>query len=70
MPTPLIKSIADKAGVSVEEAEKKWHEAKAIAAESGKSANYAYITSIFKRMLKLEGHLTSYEFLQTLEEQR
>lgn len=60
MPSNLVKSYAEKTGMSVEEVEKKWNEAKAIvkneykdiAPESEKY--YALLVSIFKKMLKVK----------------
>ena len=41
MPSNVVKTPAD---------EKKWEKAKALAAESGKGENYAYIMGIYKRI--------------------
>lgn len=52
MPTAYIKKTAKKTGKSVKQVESLWNEAKASAAEQGKADNYAYITGIFKKMIK------------------
>lgn len=53
MPAPLVKSLAAKAGVSADEAEKRWDKAKARAKEQSREGEYDYVTGIFKRMLGL-----------------
>ena len=53
MPTAALKSLASKAGVSMEKAERLWDKAKKAAADEGKSEDYAYITGILKKMLGL-----------------
>jgi hypothetical protein len=57
MPANVVKSYAEKAGVSTEEAEKKWAEAKSKVDESGpKKDSVAYwkdVTFIFKKMMKI-----------------
>jgi flagellar biosynthesis/type III secretory pathway protein FliH len=55
MPSSVVKSFAEKAGVSVEEAEKRWEEAKEKAKEEGFKEGsvrfYKLTTTIFKKML-------------------
>lgn len=53
MPNNVIKSFAKKSGKSVDEVEKKWNRAKAIAAEKGHNEDYDYIVGILKNMLDL-----------------
>lgn len=50
---PVVTSFAEKSGKSVEEVEKLWKEAKAAAKEENRDQDYAYITGILKKMLKL-----------------
>jgi hypothetical protein len=50
MPVPYLKKLADKHGVSLGVAEKRWEKAKTLAAEQGHADNYAYITGIAKKM--------------------
>ena len=65
MPANIVKSFSQKTGKSVQEVEKLWDKAKAIAADEGESENYAYITAILKKMLKLN---ESYrDLLETLK---
>jgi len=54
MPSPSLKVFAKKAGTSVERAEKLWKKAKKLASNAGKENDYAYITGIVKKMLKVE----------------
>jgi len=51
---PVVKAFAEKSGKSVPEVEKLWKEAKDQAAKEDKAEDYAYITGILKKMLKLE----------------
>ncbi|WP_300156383.1 hypothetical protein [Solidesulfovibrio sp.] len=52
MPTEYVKKLADEHGISVEEAEHRWNEAKKKAKEEGTSKDYyAYVTAIFKNMM-------------------
>lgn len=59
MPSPVLKSLADKAGVSIKRAEHLWEQAKKIANKNGKFKKdgedeyYAYVTGIVKRMLSV-----------------
>lgn len=57
MPSSVVKSFAEKAGVSVAKVESMWDLAKKKAEEQGEKDNYAYITAIVKRQLKLENFL-------------
>ena len=68
MPTPVIKSFAEKTGKSVAEVDKLWNKAKAIAVEEGEGENYAYITGIVKKMLGLNEHASFKEFLAREQE--
>ena len=54
MPSNTIKSFAKKANKTVAEVEKLWKKAKKLAEKEGQKNNYAYITGILKKMLKLE----------------
>lgn len=51
MPTPALKSMAEKHGVSIDTAERYWKEAKKSAASSGHTDDYAYIMGIVKRRM-------------------
>ncbi|WP_043642919.1 hypothetical protein [Solidesulfovibrio carbinoliphilus] len=52
MPTEYVRKLAEEHDMSIEEAEKKWDEAKEKAKEEGTSKDYyAYVTSIFKSMM-------------------
>lgn len=51
MPAPYVKKLAKQKGMSVSDAEKKWNSAKGQAKKEGHGEDYAYITSIFKRMM-------------------
>jgi hypothetical protein len=57
MPTPQIKSFAEKTGKSVSEIEDKFKKAKAIAAGDGEKENWAYIVGIVKKMLGLNENI-------------
>jgi hypothetical protein len=63
MPSSVVKSFADKTGKSEQEVDKLWNKAKEIAAEQGQADNYALITGILKKMLKLNETLSFKEFL-------
>jgi hypothetical protein len=54
MPSTIVKSFADKTGKSIEDVERLWGQAKVLASKEGHSGDYAYITGILKKMLKLE----------------
>jgi hypothetical protein len=65
MPTPVIKSFAEKTGKSVAVVDKLWNKAKEVASEAGEAENYAYITGILKKMLGLNETAQSFkEFLE------
>ena len=51
MPSSLVKFFAKKYNKSVDQAEKLWNKAKGLAADAGKSEDWAYITGIFKRLI-------------------
>ena len=62
MPTPLIKSLADKSGKSVSEVEKLWNKAKEITKSEynlspGNDNYYSTTVGILKKMLKLKESL-------------
>jgi len=61
MPANIVKSLAKKSKKTVEEVEKKWDKAKKIAKEEGEENNYAYITGILKKMLKIKSFNERYE---------
>lgn len=63
MPANIVKSFADKSGKSIQEVEKLWNKAKAVAADEGQKENYAFITGILKKMLGLNESETFKEFL-------
>lgn len=59
MPSNVLKSLAKKAGINMKTAEKKWEKAKEIVKDKiGLSEKdkkfYPYVTTIFKKMLKLK----------------
>lgn len=54
MPTPVLKSLAKKAGVSLDKAEELWDLAKEQAAKRGRDDDWPYIIGILKKMLNLE----------------
>jgi len=56
MPTAYIEKLAKEGHGTVAELEKKWDEAKAQAAKSGQSDNFAYVTSIFKNLSHIKGN--------------
>jgi hypothetical protein len=58
MPASIIKSFAKKTGKSVSEIEKKWQEAKKIAASMGKKEEYDYIVGILKNILGINESIT------------
>ena len=51
MPTPYLKKLAKEGKGSLPELEKKWDEAKEAADKQDQGDNYAYRTSIFKKMV-------------------
>ena len=66
MPADLVKSFAEKTGKSVQEVEKLWDTAKELADKAGHKEDYAYITGILKKMLKLDESVKSFrEYLAT-----
>ena len=58
MPISQLKSLAQKAGVSLDKAEKLWKKAVSVAKEQGRSPDdeefYAVVVGIVKNMLKLD----------------
>lgn len=66
MPASIVTSFAEKTGKSVQEVEKLWDKAKEIAKEEGEPENYAYITGILKKMLKINESLTFRELIEEL----
>lgn len=68
MPTAYVKKQAKKHKMSTSSAEAKWNKAKALAKKQKKGDNYAYITSIFKKLLNeedggIEGTVMSASFI-------
>lgn len=55
MPAPAVASLAKKAGVSKDEAERRWSKAKKRAEEEGRKEDWQYVMGIFKKMLGLKG---------------
>jgi hypothetical protein len=58
MPQAYITKLAKKHGISISTAERRWNKAKSQAAKEGQDEDYAYVTGIFKKMMK-ENVLTS-----------
>lgn len=54
MPVPYLKKLAKEGHGSLPELEKQWSKAKLRAAEQGHAEDYAYITSILKKMLSIK----------------
>ena len=54
MPAALVKSFAKKTGKTVAAVEKLWNKAKELAKKAGRAKDFAYITGILKRMLRIE----------------
>ena len=54
MPIPALASMAKKAGISIDKAEKYWDKAKEIAKKADHEKDYDYIMGIVKKMMKLE----------------
>ena len=61
----VVKSFAEKSGKTEAEVEKMWDEAKASAEKEGKAEDYAYITGILKKMLKIDESINQ-EMIQSL----
>jgi DNA-directed RNA polymerase subunit H (RpoH/RPB5) len=61
MPTPQIKSFAQKAGKSVSKVERLWDRAVELAKDNGWKESddkfYAYVTGILKKMLSIKENL-------------
>lgn len=51
MPTPYIKKLAAKHHTSVGKSEGRWEKAKQQAAKQGHGEDFAYVTSIYKKMM-------------------
>lgn len=64
MPNAYIQKLSDQGKGSISDLEKKWSRAKEIASVEGKSDDYAYITGIFKKMIK--ENLTFREFFSII----
>ena len=54
MPANMVKSVQDKCGMSKDEAEKKWKEAKQKASDEGHSEDWPYVVEIFKHLVGKE----------------
>ncbi len=52
MPTAYVQQLAKKHHTSISTAEGKWEAAKKSAEKEGKGENFAYVTSIFKKLMK------------------
>lgn len=52
MPNAYIKKVSKETGKSIKSLEKKWDTAVDTAKEAGHADDYAYITGIFKNMIK------------------
>lgn len=64
----MIKSFAKKSNKSVQEVEKLWNKAKAIAKSEGKDENYAYITGILKKELGMNESIQDNTFYELFTE--
>lgn len=53
MPVPYLKKLAEEGHGTITELERKWDDAKAQAAKSGQAENFAYVTTIFQRLAKI-----------------
>lgn len=51
MPVPYLTKVAKETGKDIKSLEKYWNKAKQLAADDGKSADFAYITGIFQKMV-------------------
>lgn len=61
MPINVIKSFSKKSRQSTQEVEQNWIRAKEMAKEQNQERNFAYITSLTKKLLKInEKSLTKY----------
>lgn len=54
MPANVVKSVSSKCGMSKEDAEKIWKDAKKVAADEDQKEEYDYIMGIFKKMVGKE----------------
>jgi len=54
MPTSYIKKLASEGYGSISELEKKWAQAKKIAASENHKVDYKYIVGIFKKLVKIQ----------------
>jgi hypothetical protein len=54
MPARIVSSFADRTKKPIKDVERLWDKAKELATKQGHTKDYAYITGILKRMLKLE----------------
>ena len=54
MPAPMLKSLAKKAGISMDKAETLWDKAKSQAAKGGRAKDWPYVTGIWKKMAGLK----------------
>ena len=59
MPTAYVQKLAKKHNVSIKKSEKEWNKAKKRATKEGKGENFAYITSIYKKIMSESTKLTS-----------
>jgi hypothetical protein len=68
MPQNYVKELAKKHNISVEVAESEWSNAKKQAKKQGKPDNFAYITSIFKKMMGESKEISLKSYLSLMED--
>lgn len=66
MPTSYVEKLAKKHGMSVDQAESKWNDAKKAAKEQDQGDNFAYVTQIFKSMMGETAQINSFVFKHRL----
>jgi hypothetical protein len=65
MPTKFVQNSAEKAGISVEAAEEKWHEAKQSVHKGKRRGSWYWgkVVNTFKKMMGLSESITLKEFI-------
>lgn len=66
MPANLVKKLAKRKGISIEESEKLWDKANNLAEAHSKAENSSYVTGVFKKMMG--ENLSFKEFITLVEE--
>ena len=66
MPTSYISKLVSEGRGTEEELEAKWARAEKLAEDEGKAENYAYVTTIFKKLVGIKKKKSAYDIVHTI----